>query len=311
MKLLRTREATVLVKATIWGLQLDNPVVLSNTAQLSSFNALPESYMKARIEERARQRYDGSAWMAPTYYDLPDAAYVETVATFPYIGGDGAAFQRMNDLEERLNDIVLVLQAATVGRPVAVASWFEFLDHDLEYAEWENTFFWLLPEVHPRVARGPLVEDSRVHTNIANFDALPPDQRADLLRSMDRFRLSQCRRQPIDRVLDLTLAFEIAVSGASGEFSPPSYKVSVRTAQAIGGALPIRQQSRVSIAELYKLRNQATHGGQLKAKGTEAINEVIDASSAVYLKLMTRLLTIKAAPDWQAIELEALPIEQP
>ena len=177
----------------------------------------------------------------------------------------------------------------------------------LEYAEWENTFSWLLPEVHPRVERGPLVDSSQVRINVANFDALCPDRRADLLRSMDRFRLSQCRRKPIDRVLDLTLAFELAVSGANGEFSPPSYKVSVRAAQAIGGMLPERQKHRASIAKLYTLRNQATHSGRLKPKAGKDPDDVIDACSVIYRKLMTRLLTIKAAPDWQAIELEALP----
>jgi hypothetical protein len=309
LKLLGTREATVLVKAAIWGFQLDRPVSLSKTAQITSFAALPDSYMKERIEARARTCYDGSAWMTPTYYDLPDAAYVEEVARFPYIRPDGAAFQRMNDLEERLNDLVVIFQAATVGCPVAVAFWFEYLDHDLEYAEWENACSWLLPEVHPRVQRGSVVDAGRIQANVANFDALPSNRRADLLRSMDRFRLSQCRRQPIDRVLDLTLAFEVAVSGSSGEYSPPSYKVSVRTAQAIGGALQERQQYRMSLGELYKLRNQATHGSRLKAKAVAELEAVIDRSSALYLGLMTRLLTIKAEPDWQAIELEALPSE--
>jgi hypothetical protein len=159
------------------------------------------------------------------------------------------------------------------------------------------------------VERGSAVDGPRILCDIANFDARPSKKRAALLRSMERFRLSQCRRQPIDRVLDLTLAFEIAVSGPGGEQSPPSYKVSVRTAQAIGGALPDRQQNRTSIAELYKLRNQATHGGQLKSKAAEALNEVIEASSATYQNLMARLLTIKSAPDWQAIELEPLPAE--
>jgi hypothetical protein len=100
LKLLQTRTATVLVKAAIWGLQLDQPVTISETEQLVAFTALPDSYMKRRIEERARACYDGSVWMTPTYYDLPAAAYVQQVLEFPYIGGDGAAFQRMYDLEQ-------------------------------------------------------------------------------------------------------------------------------------------------------------------------------------------------------------------
>ena len=200
--------------------------------------------MKGRIEERARPCYDGSAWVAPTYYDLPQVAYVQEVPTFPYIRSDGAAFQRMNDLEERLNDLTVIFQAAAVGRPIAVTCWFEYLDHDLEYSEWENAFSWLLPEVHPRVLRGCGYRRDPVANIVTDFDALAPKRGDSALRSMERFRLSQCRRQPIDRVLDLALAFEIAVSDeGSGEHIPPGWKVSVRTAQIVGGSLSARQKT--------------------------------------------------------------------
>jgi hypothetical protein len=52
-KLLGTRKATVLVKAALWGLQLDQPIALSKTAQLMSFSALPDSYMKGRTRAGA------------------------------------------------------------------------------------------------------------------------------------------------------------------------------------------------------------------------------------------------------------------
>ena len=42
-------------------------------------------------------------------------------------------------------------QASSVGYPLAIAGWFEYEDRELEYTEWENSFTWLLPEVHPYV----------------------------------------------------------------------------------------------------------------------------------------------------------------
>ena len=304
LRLLSTREATVLVKAAIWGLSVDQSVSLGPSAQLMPFASLPDSYMKGRLEERAKPCYDGSAWIAPTYYDMPDAAYVEEVAKFPFIRSDGAAFQKMNDVEEGLNDVAVILQGAALGQPIAVACWFEYLDHDLEYSEWESAFSWLLPEVHPRVHRGPVVEGGRLQASITAFEALAPKRRDILLRSMERFRLSQCRRQPIDRVLDLALAFEIAVSDDGGEQIPPGWKVSVRTAQLIGGRLSERQANRKSISDLYKLRNRATHGGHLKGKGVPDPDLVIPASGDVYLKLMTKLVAVRVEPDWKTIELD-------
>jgi len=72
----------------------------------------------------------------------------------------------------------------------------------------------------------------------------------------------------IDRILDLTLAFEIAVSG-KGEQAPQSWKVSVRCAQMIGGPLWDRQENRRRMVALYNLRNQGTHGSSLSGGGQQ------------------------------------------
>lgn len=54
LKVLRTRMATVLVKAAIWGMQLDQAVTVRRNAQVMPFDAFPDSYMKDRINARAR-----------------------------------------------------------------------------------------------------------------------------------------------------------------------------------------------------------------------------------------------------------------
>jgi Apea-like HEPN len=121
---------------------------------------------------------------------------------------------------------------------------------------------------------------------------------------MERFRQAQGRRQAIDRVLDLALAFEIAVS-EKGDNAPPSWKVSVRGAQLIGGPLKERQQNRVTLGALYELRNQATHGGTLKARSSqEPVDDILRDSCDLYVRLMKALLALRLKPDWTAIELE-------
>jgi hypothetical protein len=151
LKLLTTRKATILFKAAIWGISLDGTLELASTSRLMPFAALPDSYMKNKISERARPCYDKSIWMAQNYYDKPVAAYLEEVADFPYIGTDGACFRIMNDLVEAAHELGVLIQAACVGYPLAIACWFECADRDLEYAEWENMYDWLLPEIPPHI----------------------------------------------------------------------------------------------------------------------------------------------------------------
>jgi hypothetical protein len=304
LRLLTTREAKGLFKAAIWGLGLDQEVALTSTSRLMPFAALPDSYMKGRISERAKPCYDGSVWMTQSYYDAPLAAFVEEVPNFPYIGADGACFRIMNELVWEAHELWVLIQAASVGHPLAVACWFEYADRDLEYSEWENALTWLLPEIPPHVKRCSPADIKGIQANIANYLRLSPSRRSTLLRSMERFRQSQCRSKAIDRVLDLALAFEIAVS-EKGDNAPPGWKVSVRSTQLIGGALKERKHNRATISALYELRNQATHGGTLKAKAVKKpVDEILKENSELYLLLMERLLALRLKPDWKAVELE-------
>jgi hypothetical protein len=281
-----------------------SPIAVTRTSLLMPFTVLPDSHMKKRILDRAKACYDGSVLMNQNYYDAPLAAFIEEVPGFPYIGTDGACFEIMNELVWEAHELWILIQAASVGHPLAVACWFEYADRDLEYAEWENTFTWLIPEIPPHVNRCSAADSEAIQTNHSNYLALSASRRSALLRSMERFRQSQCRREVIDRVLDLALAFEIAVS-EKGDNAPPGWKVSVRSTQLVGGPLKERQQNRATISTLYELRNQATHGGTLKAKPTKkSVDELLQENSELYVLLMKRLMALRLKPDWKAIELE-------
>ena len=126
---------------------------------------------------------------------------------------------------------------------------------------------------------------------------------------MNRFTLSQCRHQLIDRILDLALAFEIAVS-EEGDNAPPSWKVSVRSTQLIGGTLRERQENRTNIGALYELRNKATHGGELSSKlhlksnTKKTVEQVLKDCSGLYVILMRIMLSLRRKPEWRSLELE-------
>jgi hypothetical protein len=243
--------------------------------------------------------------MTHSYFDAPTTAFVEEVHNFPYIRTDNASFLIMNELIRTIQELSVLIQAACLGSPLAVACWFEYADRELEYSEWENTFTWLLPEIHPHIRRCIATDGSAIQSNFANYHALTGEHRARLLRSMERFSLSQCRRESIDRVLDLALAFEIAVS-EKGDNAPPSWKVSVRSAQLIGGSLADRQQKRATVSALYELRNQATHGGTLKAKSSDkSVEQILQENYDLYVLLMKRLLSLRLKPEWKSVELGA------
>lgn len=303
MRLMTTRRTTGLFKAAFWGLRIDRDVSLARAAQLIPFDSLPDSFMKGRILDRAQSCYDGSQWLLQTYYDRPTAAFVEKLLDFPYIRGDAAAFEIMNGAMRKFDELSILLQASCIGTPVAVACWFEYADRELEWAEWENSLTWLLPEIHPSVKLVVPVDGDLVTTRIERYLGLDGDHRSRLHRSMERFRLSQSRKQQIDRILDLALAFEIALS-EQGDNAPPSWKVSARSAQLVGGPVAVRAQNRQAIASLYELRNQATHGGSLRPRGGKAVEAILQDGFALYVSAIGRLLDLGSKPDWKTVELE-------
>lgn len=303
IRLLTTRETTCFFKVAMWGLSHDRETPLSDSARLLPFSSLPDSYMKYRLSERAKPCYDGSHWLAQTYFDKPTAAIVETIENFPYIREGSTAFQVMQDRIWKAYQFSTIAQAASLGHPLAVACWFDYADRSLEYSEIDNSLTWLLPEIHPRVRSCAPIDVTEITSHLAQYDALPAAQSSRLFRSMERFGLSLCRTQTIDRVLDLALAFEIAVS-EKGDNAPPSWKVSVRSAQLIGGPLLERQNTRSIVSTLYELRSQATHGGTLHSKSRKKPeDELLQESCDVYVKLMKRLLCLPDKPDWKSLEL--------
>jgi hypothetical protein len=303
LQLLTTRDTKGLFKAAIWGVTIDDSMALPNGAHLIPFSAMPPSAMKGRIEERARELHNNWAWLSQTYFAMPFTAYVLELDDFPYIRAANDAFTRFDEAEAISRDCWAEIEAISVGTPLAIGYWFEYENQDLDYVAWENAVAWSFPEIIPKI-RQPGALSNSVADQLGRFSTLPGKLRTRLRRSMKRFTLSQCRHEEMDQVLDLALAFEIAVS-EEGDNAPPSMKVAVRTAQMIGGPPATRQEIRETIDALYKLRNRATHGGSSKPTERVTQMEILARSSAIYRKLLLGFLEFGTIPRWKLLELEA------
>jgi Apea-like HEPN len=305
LRLLTTREAAGIFKAAIWGFSIDEEVALSESSRLIPFAALPDSYMKTRVLERSKPCYDASVWLSHTYFDGPRVAFVREVQQFPYICSDARPFTKIIEMEQEVRDLSFFIEAASVGHPLALGCWFEYADQDLDFNNWQNSLVWLLPEIPPRIRTCTSINATTIRDHLRKRSALPDDLRSRVLRSMERFTLSQCRHQMIDRVLDLALAFEIAVSGEGRDQAPVGWRVGVRSAQLIGGPLEARQGNRDTLNGLYRLRNKATHGSSLSSADRDELDATVRRCSEIYQKLILGFLALGRKPEWSALELEA------
>jgi hypothetical protein len=303
IRVLETRQAPGVFNVAIWGLSLDVEVQITKDMALLPFDRLADSPMKRRLVERARTGWDGIVWTSDRYFDVPSAAIVRKISDFPYIGDPTTSFDRLGEIEADAQAPLAFLQACGAGRPLVAGSWFEYEDSDLDINADENYVKWFLPEIVPVVRSHVVVDSGILQRDTAALWSLPSDWLNDLLRSMKRFTLSQCRHQIVDRVLDLAIAFEIAVSG-KGDNAPPSWKVGVRSAQLIGGELKERQLVRNKLKALYDLRNKGTHGGSLKESERQKQEITVNEATLIYSTLLASFLALGTLPDWPSLELE-------
>ncbi|RXH12346.1 hypothetical protein EAS56_17715 [Bradyrhizobium guangzhouense] len=304
LRLLSLRSANGSFRSAIWGISVTEEIRLSDSARLVPFATLTESFMKKHVTNRARRLYEDTAWISTSLFGMPVAAFVMDAPNFPYIRTDNASFLEFDRLQHEAMAYWIVLEAASVGSPLAFGYWFEYEDEEIDIAVWENWLTWTFPEVSPRIGAPVAVDAQTILDDTRGFLALPERFQSDLRRSMNRFMLSKCRTQLIDRVLDLALAFEIAVSGESESWTAISWKVAVRSAQAIGGPLDWRRTVRRKVGQLYDLRSKATHGGNLGSD--EYVNnlQLIEECSAIYRQLLRSFFDVGVKPDWRVLELE-------
>jgi hypothetical protein len=181
-------------------------------------------------------------------------------------------------------------------------SWFEYEDRELDFNEHENYLALSTPEIVPHIRSHVSVEPDAVARDAAALWSLPSEWQEDMLRSMERFTLSQCRHQIVDQVVDLAIAFEIAMHG-SGE-GPMSWKAAVRSAQLIGGRLPRRQKNRLAIEELFRIRSKGAHGGSFKASERKKHEAALNEARRIYREALAGFLSLGSRPNWRALELE-------
>jgi hypothetical protein len=304
LRMLGTREAEGQFKTAVWGLSIDHEVILSELSRLLPFSELPASVMKSRIVSSSKNCYNRSGWKTYNWYDVPHCVVIKKVPAFPYIGADGACFRKITELENEARDLWMFIQSVSVGHLLIMGTWFEYVDATLDINDWSNHLVWMLPEIHPRVDECSEISGASIRNDLLLYKQIPDPMRSVLQRSMDRFILSQCRHKLIDRILDLILAFEIAVSGPGGGKSVPSFKVNLRSAQLIGGTLDERRKNRDLVSELYELRSKATHGSSLSKYDEDELYGLIAQCSDIYVRLLRCILAIGNTPDWDALELE-------
>ncbi len=303
IRVLGTRTADGVFITALWGVSINRAIHITKGMVLLPFVELPDSPMKEHVIDASLPALNGSVWTWEGYFDVPGAAIVRKVKDFPYIGDPRKPFAKFSEFEVAVRDLVSFIQANTTGQPVVAGNWFEYEDHEFDINCHENYLSWFRPEVTPSVQTHIDADADRLEHDVTAFRKQQSASRNKLVRSMRRFALSQCRHEFIDQAIDLSIAFEILVGGGGSAAS--SWKTAVRSAQFVGGGLNLRLQNREIIAELYRVRSSAAHGGDLHGARRKGAGLTIQRAMEVYRRLVHSCLAhgLPGDKDWDQIEL--------
>src|SRR5258708_11654547 len=152
LRLLSVRSADGSFKCAVWGVSINEEIRLSESVRLLPFAALSESHMKTHITNSSRQLYGEAVWLSTNLFDVPGAAFVLDAPSFPHIGRDNSPFLEFERLQGEAINFWTLLEAASVGSPLAFGYWFEYDDEGLDISAWENTLSWTFSEIPPRIS---------------------------------------------------------------------------------------------------------------------------------------------------------------
>src|SRR4029077_1966603 len=173
LRLLGTRQADGTFTAAVLGLLGDRETPLRTRSRLMPFGQLPDSRLKKRISDRAGKLWNDAVWMSQSYFNLPGAAIVRQVASFPFIVTDGASFRTMADLEAETYETLVFLQGKAAGQPLALGYWFDYDDEELDLNTHENYVSWILPEIVPSIPADAPVIAATVQQDLKALFAMP------------------------------------------------------------------------------------------------------------------------------------------
>ncbi len=120
IQLLTTQKAEAHLRVAIWGFSVKEEVKISDEMRVLPFSALPDTFNRSRILDRAKDHAGQDLWLSPTHYGVPGAAFELSIPDVSFISEYGYCFGQVYDRQMIAKEFWSFIQAATTGHPLAL-----------------------------------------------------------------------------------------------------------------------------------------------------------------------------------------------
>jgi hypothetical protein len=119
-----------------------------------------------------------------------------------------------------------------------------------------------------------------------------------LLLAVDRLGRSRISFRPVDRIIDLGMALEIALMHGEGDGkSEITTKIAARAGWLGGNSVGERRANGEIAKKIYAARSTAVHEGQLSTKALAKLGELRSIDDFI-TGILNTILTRESFPDW-------------
>jgi Apea-like HEPN len=297
-KVLSATKVSVLRVMPLWGLEVSQPIDLTESIRLLPLSELPNL---PQWSEPTGPR----AGLDVRMYEMqpPKTALVARIVRNLIISGNDLSeydFDSSTDglLEELRLCLTLVAPCAIV--PAAQQSLFE--DSDFADLALFGGFSLRAMEVRPRdlVSLG-VFNTERAQRLVRAYLALNADARGRIHLALDRFDRALRRHTPGDAAMELAISLDSLLGDSEGELT---WKVSLRSALLVAGTKSERLERRAVIQAIYRLRSKVVHTGRTPTSIEKRGRGKLSPAELIPMAMITTAEVISAAinrgklPDW-------------
>lgn len=258
-RVLATKKTQIRIVAEIYGLFVKETLQLSNGVKLLPISNLPDS--------------PNSLFLKQPFYLRPGLVF--SAAAMVEVGEVEAeedherGHARFLELSDMMRKTVIAFVLSERAAPTMAAGWQEFVDRDMEAAEFGRT--WMNSRHEGRHADHPVEISAEMIEWVEKYLSLPSEVADACDVPLGRLNLARRRVLPGDKAIDGSVCLEALLSGkARGELT---HRLSIRTALLLGRSLTERTEIAEKIRKFYQLRSDVVHGGIGKKQATDQVAE--------------------------------------
>jgi hypothetical protein len=292
-KVLLATKVSVLRVMPLWGLEVSQPIDLTQSIRLLPWSELPDL---SQWPEAPGPRL---GFDVPLYQlQPPKAALVARIER--ELISDKDEYDLSND--SLLEELRLCLTLVAPSTIVAAPQHFLFEDPDFADLAQLGGFSWRTMDVRPMNLKSFGAFDvDRAQRLVRAYLALDENARGRIHLALDRFDRALRRDMPGDAAIELAISLDSLLGDGEGELT---WKIGLRSALLVAGTKSERLERRAVIQAIYRLRSKVVHTGRTPTSIEKRGRGKLSPAELIPTAMITTADVISAAiyrgnpPDW-------------